>query len=115
MKIPVLIGLLVAVMVVGCDKKDQSSSSGSSGASSVLTAPADYVGAAAKAQQVAVKTVDTAALQNAIQMFAGEQGRSPKTLNELVEKKYLPAIPQAPKGMKIEYDPNLGTVKIVRQ
>jgi len=73
------------------------------------------VGALGKAQQTAVKTVDTASLNQAIQMFNVENGRNPKDLNELVEKKFIPKIPAAPYGMKLEYDAATGKVKVVKQ
>jgi hypothetical protein len=83
--------------------------------SSPLSAPADYLGALGKAQQTAVKTVDTTSLNQAIQMFNVENGRNPKDLNELVEKKFIPRIPAAPYGMKLEYDATAGKVKVVKQ
>ncbi|MFN7141462.1 MAG: hypothetical protein ACK4UN_19205, partial [Limisphaerales bacterium] len=109
----VFVGMLAA-LAVGCDNRNQSDQGGGSGASSVLSAPADYVGAAAKAQQTAGNTVETVALQNAIHEFAGEHGRYPTDLNELVAKKYIKQVPQPPAGMRIHYDSNTGSVKITR-
>ena len=80
-----------------------------------LNAPADYLRGLASGKQSAVKTVDTTSLDKAIQMFNVDQGRNPKDLNELVQKKYIPTIPEAPYGMKLDYDPNTGTVKVVSQ
>ena len=80
-----------------------------------MSAPADYVGALGKAQQLAVKTVDTTSLNQAVQMFNVENGRNPKDLNELVEKKFIPSSPAAPDGMKLEYDAADGKVKVVKQ
>ena len=106
------------VFLVGCggssDKPGQPTN-GAAGGSSPLSAPADYLGALGKAQQTAVKTVDTASLNQAIQMFGVDQGRNPKDLNELVEGKYIPKIPAAPNGMKLEYDAAAGKVKVVKQ
>jgi len=73
------------------------------------------VGALGKAQQTAIKTVDTTFLNQAIQMFSVEHGRNPKDLNELVEGKFIPKIPDAPYGMKLEYDAAAGKVKVVKQ
>jgi hypothetical protein len=81
----------------------------------LLTAPVDYLAAAARAEQSAVKTVDVASLSHAIQQFNVEEGRYPKDLNELVELKYYPKIPPVPYGMKLAYDANLGQVKVVKQ
>ena len=73
------------------------------------------MGALGKAQQTAVKTVDTTSLNQAIQLFAVDQGHNPKDLNELVEKKFIPRVPAAPIGMKLEYDATAGKVTVVKQ
>ena len=100
-----------AAFTTGCgNNSDQSSSKPGE---NPLNAPADYVGGLAKGQQVAVKTVDTAALSSAIQMFEATEGRYPKDLNELVSKKLIPAIPAPPRGMKFNYDATTGTVRVV--
>jgi len=66
-------------------------------AGSVLTAPVDYIKAAGnKAENVAIKTIDTTSLNQAVQLFNVDKGRNPKDLNELVEQKYIPQIPPAP-------------------
>ena len=92
--------LLSVVLLLGCDQKSQSSGGGttntSSSGGSVLTAPVDYLRVAGKAQQSAVKTVDTASLNQAIQLFNVEKGRNPKDLDELVLEKFIPQIPAAP-------------------
>ena len=59
--------------------------------------------------------MDTTSLNQAIQMFNVEHGRNPKDLNELVEKKFIPKIPDAPRGMKLQYDATAGKVKVVPQ
>ena len=118
MKTSFCISLAASLLLIGCggssDKPPQTTNGAASG-SSPLSAPADYVGALGKAQQTAVKTVDTASLNQAIQMFNVENGRNPKDLNELVEKKFIPKIPAAPYGMKLEYDATTGKVKVVKQ
>ena len=107
-----------SLILVGCgessDKAAQPTNGAASG-SSPLSAPADYVGALGKAQQTAVKTVDTTSLNQAIQLFNVDQGRNPKDLNELVEKKFIPKLPYAPRGMKLEYDATAGKVTVVKQ
>ncbi|MBI3853334.1 MAG: hypothetical protein HY298_24060 [Verrucomicrobia bacterium] len=109
--------LMVGLTFVGCgknsDKPAQSTNSATSG--NPLTAPVDYLGAIGKAQKNAVKTIDTVSLNQAIQLFNTQEGRNPKDLNELVEKKYLGQIPDAPYGMKIVYDASSGQVKVVKQ
>src|SRR6267378_2584338 len=98
MKTPFYLCLLVGLTLIGCSKNSdtpaQSTNSTTSG--NPLTAPVDYLGAISKAQKSAVKTIDTAALNQAIQLFNAQEGRNPKDLNELVEKKYIGQIPDAP-------------------
>ena len=118
MKTSFCISLAASLLLIGCggsSDKQPKTTNGAAGGSSQLSAPADYVGALGKAQQTAVKTVDTASLNQAIQMFNVENGRNPKDLNELVEKKFIPKIPAAPYGMKLEYDAATGKVKVVKQ
>jgi hypothetical protein len=82
---------------------------------SVLSAPADYLGAAVKAKQNAVKTIDVTSLNSSIQQFYAGEGRFPKDLQEVVSKKYITQIPAVPVGMKLQYDANAGEVKMVRE
>ena len=109
--------VLAGLPLAGCGKKAdapaQTTNSTTSG--NPLTAPVDYLGAISKAQKTAVKTIDTAALSQAIQLFNAQEGRNPKALEELVEKKYIGRIPDAPYGMKIVYDAATGQVKVVEQ
>jgi hypothetical protein len=100
-----------ALLVAGCS--DGSKAKPADNSSSVLTAPVDYIGAATKAQKHAVKTVDLAAINQAIQMFQVDESRFPKDLNELVEQKYLPQLPAPPPGSKLAYDPATGKVSVV--
>jgi hypothetical protein len=110
--------LAASLFLIGCgessDKPGQATNS-VAGSGNPLNAPADYLGALSKAKQTAVKTTDTASLNQAIQMFGVDQGRNPKDLNELVEKKYIAKIPAAPNGMKLDYDATAGKVKVVPQ
>jgi hypothetical protein len=109
---------VVLTAATGCgdssNKSAQPTNTATSGGSA-LTAPVDYLGAMGKAQQSAVKTIDTASLKQAIQMFQVDKGRLPKELNELVQEKYLPRIPETPFGTRLDYDPNTGEIKVVKQ
>ena len=109
--------LAASLFLIGCGESSNKPGQPTNGAASSnpLNAPADYVGALGKAQQTAVKTVDTTSLNQAIQMFNVENGRNPKDLNELVEKKFYPKLPAAPIGMKLEYDATAGKVTVVKQ
>jgi outer membrane murein-binding lipoprotein Lpp len=120
MKLPLLLISAGALALAGC--KDNSSTpaptaatNASSSSGSPLTAPVDYLSAVAKAQQSAVKTIDTVSLDQAIQQFGADKGRNPKDLNELVEQKYIPKLPQPPYGTKLVYDAATGTVKVEKE
>jgi hypothetical protein len=118
MKTPLFLSIAAGLLLSGCggqsDKSTTATNTTSSG-STPLSAPADYLGALGKAKQTAEKTVDTTTLNQAIQMFNVEKGRYPKDLNELVTEKYIPKLPPAPYGMKLEYDAASGKVKVVKQ
>jgi len=118
MKTPFFLSITASLLLVGCggqsDKPAEATNATPSG-TTPLSAPADYVGALGKAKQAAEKTVDTATLNQAIQMFNVEKGRFPKDLNELVTEKYIPKLPPAPYGMKLDYDAASGKVKVVKQ
>ena len=112
----VLLSFSLGVLLTGCGQKsDQPPQTTNASPGSVATAPVDYLGAMARAEQSAVKTVDTTSLKSAIQMFEADQGRLPKDLNELVEKKFIPKIPETPFGTRLDYDPKTGEVKVVKQ
>jgi len=74
-----------------------------------------YLGALAKGHQVAVKGIDTASLNQAVQLFNAQEGRLPTNLDELVAKQYLGKLPDAPAGMKLNYDATQGKVTVVPQ
>ena len=102
--------------LLGCKEKAETQSPpADSSSGNPLTAPADYVGAIGKAQKSAQKTLSTVGLDQAIKTFAAEEGRYPNDLNELVSKGTIPSLPRAPTGMKFDYDPKTGMVKVVPQ
>ena len=103
-------------LLPGCGKKDSESTSSTNASSgNPVTAPVDYLGAAAKAKKLADKTVSTVGISQAIQLYQAQEGHLPKTLNDLVTKQYLPSIPPPPAGMKYDYNPQTGAVKVVPQ
>ena len=101
----------------GCEKKEAAPSPKATNSTAAtgnpITAPVDYLGAIGKARERSIKTIDTVSLNQNVQLFYAQEGRFPKSLEELVEQKYLPSLPAAPYGNKIEYDPNTGKVKVV--
>jgi hypothetical protein len=101
---------LLGALLAGCGENP-----GAPAKANPAAAPADYLKAAAKSQQRAIKTVDTAALNKAIELFYVQEGRFPKDLDELVEKKFVPELPPAPAGMKIVYDAKVGVVQVQKE
>ncbi|MDB6017341.1 MAG: hypothetical protein JWR19_1830 [Pedosphaera sp.] len=116
---PLSFVLVSALFLAGCSDKNSpsapQSTNTSSGGGSLATAPVDYVSALGKAENRAIKAVDVAALNQAIQLFNVQEGRFPKDLNELVASKLINNIPQVPNGMKLDYDATAGTIKVVPQ
>lgn len=114
-----LVSGLLALFLVGCgnnsDTKSSPAQTNASTSGNPITAPVDYLGAVARGQQMAIKTIDLASINQAIQLFQADKGRNPKDLNELVQEGFLGRIPQAPYGMKIVYDPKTAQVSVVKQ
>jgi hypothetical protein len=118
MKTPLFPFMILLGLVAGCGQSGNSSTASSSTNSSegsVVTAPVDYLGAVAKGEQKAIKTIDTTSITSAIQLFQVDHGRYPKDLDELVKEKYLAQIPAAPYGTRIVYDSATGQVKVEKQ
>jgi hypothetical protein len=114
----VYLGLVLGFLLLGCGKKKESppapaSTNASSGMDNPLNAPANYLGGLAQAQKLAVKTVDIASINRAIQAFQAGEDRYPKDLNELVTTRYLPKLPAPPYGMQLEYNPKTGQIRVV--
>jgi len=114
MKVVFSLLVMAGLLCAGCGKQAASSAqpTNTSSSGNPLTAPVDYLGAVARAQQTARKVVSTVGLDQAVKMFYGQEGRYPKDLNELVPD-YLPNIPPAPTGMQYSYDPKTGVLKVV--
>jgi outer membrane murein-binding lipoprotein Lpp len=108
-----------ALLVAGCGsgggEKEGEGRTNQVAGENPLTAPVDYLGAAAAAKKTAVRVVDTASVQKAIQMFGASEGRHPRDLQELVSEGYLPKLPDLPVGMAYEYEAATGQVKAVRR
>jgi outer membrane murein-binding lipoprotein Lpp len=119
MKAPISALVLVAMALAGCSDKSAApttaAATNTSSSGNPLTAPVDYLSSVVNAQQTAVKTVDTVSLNQAVQQFGVDHGRNPKDLNELVEQKYIPKLPQPPYGTKFVYDANTGMVKVEKE
>jgi hypothetical protein len=116
MKTSFYFSLLGALFLLGCGEKQPATAQATnSPGSNPLNAPADYVGALGRGQATAIKTIDVASLNQALQMFNVQEGRFPKDLNELVDSKLIGKVPAAPYGKKLVYDASAGKVSVVDQ
>ena len=116
-RLSLLLGL-AGLFFCGCEPKKSSSTSATNAQRSSgnpVTAPVDYLGAAANAKKSAEKVVANVGVNQAIKQFYAVEGRFPKDLNELVAKQYLPNLPSPPTGMKFQYNPSTGELKTVAQ
>lgn len=118
--------LIAALLVTGCGKKQSSPADQKTNApakteeketssGNPITAPVDYLGAVANAQQSSIKKIDLAYINHAIQQFNAEEGRNPKDLDELIKEHYLGKMPTVPYGMRIQYDAASGKVSVVKK
>ena len=114
-----LVPTFVLVMASsGCSDKSSSGGSGGTNTTSSgnpITAPVDYLGAVAKAQKSTTSKLSLVGIQQAIQMYQAQEGRFPKTLDDLVKAQVIGSIPPPPQGMKYSYDPKSGDIKLIAQ
>ena len=110
----IFISIAAAVLLTGCGGKSGSTPQTTNTVSTATNGFGGYVKSLGEAQKVADKTIDVSYINQAIQLFNVQEGRYPKTLQELVPN-YVAKIPDAPIGSKIVYDATAGTVKVVQQ
>jgi hypothetical protein len=117
MKAILLAWLTVGFLAAGCGKKagppSPPATNSAAASGNPLDAPANYLGGLAQAQKLAVKVVDQASINKAIETFNLSEGRNPKDLQELVPL-YMHSLPEVPRGMKFEYNPTTGRFRVVR-
>ena len=108
---------MAGFVLAGCSdsSKPQPKQNSSTSSGNPITAPVDYLGAVSKAQKQSISTVDTVGINQAIQLFYVNEGRFPKSLNEIVGPDYLPHLPPPPPGTKFNYDAATGKFSIVPQ
>jgi hypothetical protein len=98
--------MVAAVLLAGC---------GESSSPQTQVNPADVTNnTLVNAKRTADKTIDVSFINQAIQLFNVQEGRYPKTLDELTPK-YVAKIPDAPLGYKLSYDEKKGEVTVVRE
>ena len=113
-----LVSVFSLSLLVGCAKEEKTAEKNlltNNNSGNPITAPVDYLGAVNQARKGAVKTIDKAGLTKHIEMFSAQEGRFPSDLNELVQKRYISAVPAPPQGMRFDYNPQTGELKIVPQ
>ncbi len=115
MKAQLFATLSLAVLLGACspDPKPEPKKEPSKLGDNPIAAPLDYIAAIGKAQKASLGRLDQAKLIDAIQKFEAGESRPPKDLEELVTMKYIAAIPDAPKGMKLEYKADDGSFMYV--
>jgi hypothetical protein len=105
--ISIFSSLAAAVLLAGCGE--------SSTPQTQSTNPADVTNnVLVNSKRTADKTIDVSFVNQAIQLFNVQEGRYPKTLDELTPK-YVAKIPDAPLGYKLAYDATKGEVSVVRE
>lgn len=77
-----------------------------------LNAPLKYGETMERAMKKAKAMEDILYLKNKINTFQIQEGRYPKSLDELVEKGYIEKLPSPPKGMQFVYDPKTGKIDV---
>ncbi len=115
MKASIFLVLLAGLAILGCNKQTTETGKPPADSGNPLDAPAQYGGALIQGQRKAVITADVASISQAIKMFYTTEGRYPKDLKEIVSPDYLPKLPEPPRGMKFDYNPKTGEVKVVKQ
>jgi ABC-type glycerol-3-phosphate transport system substrate-binding protein len=108
------ISIAAAALLAGCGGKSGSSAQGTNSVSTATNGFGGYVKSLGEAQKAADKTIDVTSINQEIQLFNVQEGRNPKTLQELVPN-FMAKIPDAPNGYKIIYDAAKGEVKVVQQ
>jgi uncharacterized lipoprotein YbaY len=104
--ISIFSSIVIATLLAGC---------GESSSPQPPVNPADITNnTLVNAKRTADKTIDVSFINQAIQLFNVQEGRLPKTLNELTPK-YVAKLPDAPLGYKLSYDAKKGEVSVVRE
>lgn len=110
--------LLLAIALSGCFGEPKSEPPGASASeeppkSMVEQRSMDPVSTPIYAGEDAKAKIEKAAISRAIQGFQEAEGRNPTSLQELVDKQYLPSLPREPVGYRFQYDPQTGAFDTV--
>ena len=112
MKIPMIMLLAAAALLSGCGDDTKKAVKA---VDDTVSAPVNYVGATMQTEKYSQKQIDLAYVNQAIQQFQAGEGRLPKSLQEMVDEKYLGKVPDAPYGYQIVYDAAAGSIKVVKK
>jgi len=104
-----VVATCAAALLAGCGEKSDSQTQ-----QTQSTNPADINNPLVNAKRTADKTLDVSYLNQAVQLFNVQEGRYPKTLDELTPK-YVAQLPTPPLGYKLNYDAVKGEVTVVRE
>ncbi|MCM8803898.1 MAG: hypothetical protein NC833_01425 [Candidatus Omnitrophica bacterium] len=100
----ILIVLILCLFILsGCNKKKKEESS-------PLKVPLKYRRAMRKTTKILKAMDDILYLKNKINTFKIQEGRYPKSLEELVEKGYIEKLPSPPEEIEFIYDPKTGSI-----
>jgi hypothetical protein len=103
--------LALTLLSSGCGKPrtpSDATEGAQKGTANPAVAPLDYLSAQGKAKQAAIRVVSLAEVTQAIQKFQAMEDRNPRDLNELIQERYLQALPEAPRGSRLAYNPETG-------
>jgi hypothetical protein len=98
-------GSILAGLFTGCGQK--------SAAPAQTINPADVTNPLVSAKRTADKTIDVAYINQAAQLFNVQEGRYPKSLDEMVPK-YIAQVPTPPLGYQLNYNATTGEATISR-
>ncbi len=115
-----------ALVLTGCPEKRRPAGATPAKPGAAPTAPAsgnaktpeakgplaDYAHTLDKSEKKAAEVTGLLTLNQAVQQFNVIEGRLPRTLDELVETRYLPKLPAAPRGKRFIYDSKAGEVTV---
>ncbi|MCM8809830.1 MAG: hypothetical protein NC917_00925 [Candidatus Omnitrophica bacterium] len=106
-KLIFLSGIVFLFFIIGCGKKKEQELT-------PLNAPMEY-GKIIERTMKKAKAMDSIIyLRNKINTFQLQEGRYPKSLDELIEKGYInkEEMPKPPEGMQFVYDPKTGKLEV---
>lgn len=114
-----LLGASIVLVLAGCGGKDPATGKAEPTVGEVareaVNAPGRYVAANFAARDSAERQTAVATVRQALQLYQVQEEKAPATLQDLVAKGYLPALPKLPTGWDWQYDPATVTVNAVPQ